>query len=490
MTRHQPANLKFVYLRDPRLQILDQARSDGPWDIIVIGGGASGLATAWDAVSRGYRCALIEKNDFAAATSSRSTKLIHGGVRYLQNGELSLVREALRERSLLLKNAPEFCHPLRFILPTHQPLARYYYRIGMWLYDLMAGDKNTAPAKLLSKSELLRALPAYHCPTPTGGIAYTDAQFDDTALAIAMAQCIHASSNPVLNYTSAERLITENGKVTGIIAKDEETGEQWPMHAKVVINATGIFSNELRNANDSPIHWSIRTSRGAHIVFPGHLLGSNHALIIPKTVDNRILFAIPWKGHTLIGTTDTPTENPELDPQASKEDIGFLIEEAQRAFSLDPQQISSHWAGLRPLVCRNSSKTTAKLSRKHIIEIAPNGLISLLGGKWTTCRSMAEDTIDAAIRSGSLPPFPCRSHSLRLTDHGALPPFPEIHSNTTQAQLADLCQTAYTAAFARTTDDILSRRSRIRMLDRARSDELQPLVDQALQSFGLHSQDD
>ncbi|BDS05718.1 glycerol-3-phosphate dehydrogenase [Oceaniferula spumae] len=462
---------------DPRSPLLDQAQSDGPWDVLVIGGGASGLATAWDAASRGYHTALIEKHDFAEATSSRSTKLIHGGVRYLQKGEISLVREALAERSRLLKNAPEFCHPLRFVLPTDAPLARYYYRFGLWLYDLMAGDQSVQPAELLSSDDVRKTLAGYNATDNRGGVSYTDAQFDDAALAIAMAQCINASSNGLaINHTEATRFITENDQVRGVEARCTESGKSWSMLAKVVINATGIFSDEVRKANSTSIQWKMQTSRGSHIVCPGHLLESDHGLIIPKTSDGRILFAIPWLGHTLIGTTDEPTDQPELDPQPSEAELDFLFKEAGQAFHLDPNTVTSQWAGLRPLVSKAGVSNTAKLSRKHIVEIAPNGLISLLGGKWTTSRAMAEDTIDAAIKQQMLPPKPCRTADLKLTDHGALPPFLQPDKSATPEELAAIARNAIETTYARKPDDVLKRRLRIGMLNDQLAQQWQPHI--------------
>jgi glycerol-3-phosphate dehydrogenase len=471
---------------DPRTKLIDQAQNDGPWDIIVIGGGATGLATAWDAASRGYKVALLEQADFATATSSRSTKLLHGGVRYLQNGEIGLVREALHERTLLLKNAPEFSQALRFILPTHAPLSRYYYRFGMWLYDSLAGKSTMNPAELLSKNELIAQLPHYKKNNPTGGIAYTDAQFDDAALAIAFAQCINSSNNLSVNYVSVEKLNIEHGKVTGVIAKDRETDKSWSMEAKVVINATGIFSDVFRHANDSQITWKIRTSRGSHIVVPGQPLGSSNALIIPKTSDGRVLFAVPWKDHTLIGTTDEPTKTPELHPTPTEQEISFLIQEAQSTFNLDPQSITSSWAGLRPLVSRAAKGSTAALSRKHIIDISDNGLISILGGKWTTCRKMAEDTIDAAILRHRLPRYICKTKDLILTEHGALLPLSPVDT----APKADISQTIIESCFydryARNADDILARRTRTSMLNTQLAKDQGATAERTIQKLRTH----
>lgn len=450
---------------DPRHLLTDKAKNQRDWDIIVIGGGATGLSTAWDAAARGLKVALVEKNDFATASSSRSTKLAHGGVRYLQNGEIGLVREALQERSLLLKNAPEFCQTQRFIMPTHTPLARYYYRCGMWLYDCLAGSTNIPPAQLLNQKELLGQLPHYHKENATGGIAYTDAQFDDSALAIALAQCINASGNLAINYLGANQLLINNGKVSGILATDQESGASWEMRSKVVINATGIFSDLFRKQSESSIAWNIRTSRGSHIVVPGKPLGSDNALIIPSTSDGRVLFAIPWKNHTLIGTTDVPTARPELHPTPSEQEIHFLIKEAQTRFRFYPTDITSSWSGLRPLVSRANKGSTAALSRKHIIDISSNGLISILGGKWTTARKMAEDTIDSAIRTHSLSPKECQTQHLKLSEHGATPPATPLSDAPNQTISPEEIHRYYLDLYARNPDDILARRTRMAMLN-------------------------
>ncbi|MFC4992964.1 glycerol-3-phosphate dehydrogenase/oxidase [Rubritalea tangerina] len=468
-------------LPDPRISLIAQAQNEKLWDIIVIGGGATGLATAWDAASRGYKVALLEANDFANATSSRSTKLIHGGVRYLQKGEIGLVREALEERHLLLNNAAAFARPQRFILPTHSPLAKYYYRFGMWLYDTLAGHQNIHPAQLLSQKALHEALPQYSKPSPTGGVAYSDAQFDDAALAVAFAQCINASGNLAVNYLSVDSLLTQNHKVHGVHVRDTETQQTWKMRSKLVINATGIFSDDFRQSTASSIHWKIQTSRGSHIVVPGNALGSTNALIIPKTTDGRVLFAIPWKAHTLIGTTDVATEAPELHPIPSEQEIAFLVNEAQCAFQLDPSTITSSWAGLRPLVSRAQKSSTAALSRKHIIDISSNGLISILGGKWTTCRKMAEDTIDAAIKSHSLSPKACQTKQRVLTDHGALPPLHKVDDPPIDP--TPHIHEFFHQFYARTPDDILARRTRHAMLDSQTTKALTPSIAATLESL-------
>jgi len=465
---------------DPRTNLLSKAQDSQPWDIIVIGGGATGLATAWDACSRGLRTALIEANDFAEATSSRSTKLIHGGVRYLQKGEVSLVREALQERSLLLHNAPEFCRPIRFALPAHAPLARYYYRFGMLLYDLLAGDQNIQPAELLNSEELADTLPSYHMPKAKGGIAYTDGQFDDAALALATAQCINHSGNLAINHVKCTSLTISNKLISGITVQDKETEQIWEMKTKCVINATGIFADQFRKENNTPIQWKMQTSRGSHIVCPGNLLGSNNALIIPKTQDGRVLFAIPWKNHTIIGTTDEPTDEPILDPQPTQQEIDFITQEAQRAFPLDPSQITATFAGLRPLVSKAGVTNTSKLSRKHIIGTAPNGLISILGGKWTTARRMGQDTIDKAIKLHNLDAQESKTHHLKLTEHGAHAPLTNLDQAPAVEQLDDLIRKSHENLYARTPEDILSRRLRTSFLNQQQSQDWYPKIQNSL----------
>ena len=469
---------------DPRPSLIDNAKSEDQWDIIVVGGGATGLATAWDAASRGYRVALLEGSDFASSTSSKSTKLVHGGVRYLQKGDIGLVREALHERFLLLQNAPEFCREQRFILPTHAPLARYYYRLGMTIYDRLAGKNNLKKSCLLSRSDLTKELPNYHKNLPSGGIAYSDGQFDDAALCLAFAQCINACQNGLaVNYLRAHSLVRKNGKVCAVIARDQETGDEWEMKCKVVINATGVFSDLYRSSNQSKITYSVSPSRGSHIVVPGNVMGSNNALIVPKTSDGRVLFAIPWKQHTLIGTTDIPAKHPTHSPTPSQQEIDFLVNEAAQHFPISRADITSTWAGLRPLVSRNKSNATASLSRKHLIDISPDGLISILGGKWTTCRSMAEDTINAAIRTHNLTPVDCKTRNLKLCEHGATPPVDSINS-APSAQLSE--QTVSHCVhqlYARNTEDILARRTRVSMLDSKLAEAQSVLLKKALPKY-------
>jgi glycerol-3-phosphate dehydrogenase len=465
-------------MSEKRQSLLEEA-AEGSWDVLVIGGGASGLAAAWDAVSRGLRVIVIDRGDFSKATSSRSTKLVHGGVRYLQNGELDLVREALTERRLLLRNAAEFTRPLRFVLPVTTPLAKYYYRFGMLLYDILAGASGIDRAKLLSPEETRERLPGIALEPLKGGVAYSDAQFDDSALAVAMAQAIRHCGGLALNYVNVVKLLEEGGKLSGASVKDMETGAEWDIRAKVVINATGIFSDELREKNRIERQWSIRTSRGSHIVCRREVMPGDHALIIPKTQDGRVLFAIPWKRHVVIGTTDVPTNGPVDDPSPTSEEIGFILAEAGRALGVKASDITSQWAGLRPLVGRRNAGSTASLSRKHIIEVSSTGLISVLGGKWTTCRKMGQDAIDAAISHHGLKAGKSTTADRILTEHGARIPTLDLleeSADFSDAELENRVIEATRFGFARTIEDVLARRMRLLFLDAAHAIRLAPRV--------------
>lgn len=467
-------------MSETRASILKQAaNSTMTWDVLVIGGGASGLATAWDAVSRGLRVAVIERGDFSNATSSRSTKLLHGGVRYLQKGEFDLVKEALTERERLLRNASEFARPLRFVLPVTTPLARYYYRFGLFLYDILAGGSETSRAEMLLAGETRERLPGIALESLKGGVAYSDAQFDDAALAVAMAQAVRHCGGLALNYVTITQLLENGGKISGIAVKETGSGAEWEMRAKVVINATGIFSDELRSENNIERQWNVRTSRGSHLVCRREVLPGDHALIIPKTQDGRVLFAIPWKQHVVIGTTDVPTEGPVSDPSPTAEEVGFILEEAGRALGVTAKDVTSQWAGLRPLVGRAHAKSTATLSRKHVIEISPKGLISLLGGKWTTCRKMGEDAIDAAVRHHGLNVGRSSTATRPLTDYGARTPNYDIleeSAEPTMAELEDRVAEACRFGYALTLEDVLSRRMRLLQLDATRAMKIAPQV--------------
>ncbi len=421
--------------RDQSLQRL--ADGSAEWDVLVIGGGATGLGTAVDAAARGYRTALLEQADFAKATSSRSTKLIHGGFRYLRQGNVSLVRESLRERGLLLRNAPHLVHAISFVVPTHGMWEKFFYGAGLKIYDMLAGRLGLGKTRLLSRDETLRHLttPAPH--RLTGGIQYFDAQFDDSRLAICLAQTLHDLGGVAVNYCGVAALLKSNGRVCGAVARDMESGRELTLRARVVINATGVFTDAVRRLDEPAARPMIIASQGAHIILDRSFLPGDSALMVPKMDDGRVLFAIPWHDHVVIGTTDTPREETPLEPRPLADEISFLLEHAGRYLTRTPGEadILSAFAGLRPLIGAGASEKTSRISREHSLLVSPSGLVTIAGGKWTTYRAMAEQTVDRAEAVGGWPHRASRTHALRL--HGAADPepagTPALHAATDTA---------------------------------------------------------
>ncbi len=374
------------------------------WDFIVIGGGATGVGVAVDAAARGYKTLLLEQHDFGKATSSRSTKLIHGGVRYLQQGNISLVLEALHERAILRNNAPHLVHDLPFIVPNYDWWEGPFYGIGLRVYDMLAGRHGFGPSINLSPEETIERIPKIETESLRGGVQYHDGQFDDSRLVINLAQTAVDEGATVLNYMEVTSLEKEGSLISGVHAKDILKGEEFSLQARCVINATGIFTDQIRKMDDASCKPVMKTSRGVHIVLDESFLGGNTAIMVPHTDDGRVMFAIPWLGRTLIGTTDTEVETPELEPAASKEEISFILSHAAKYLTHDPEpdDIKSVFAGLRPLVSQGTDENTAAISREHQILISPAGLVSITGGKWTTYRLMAKETIDKAIAIAKL----------------------------------------------------------------------------------------
>jgi glycerol-3-phosphate dehydrogenase len=395
-------------------------RLDDTFDVLVIGGGATGVGAALDAVSRGYKTALVEASDFAKATSSRSTKLIHGGVRYLQNGELGLVRESLHERANLLRNASHLVTELGFLCPAYRCYEGPLFFAGFTAYDMLAGFSNFPRSRPIGRAEALRRSPDLKAAGLYGGIRYFDGQFDDARLALAIARTAADRGATVLNYVRALRFLYENGRARGAVVRDEETGNEIETRAKVVVNATGIFVDELRSLDEPGVSPLLSHSRGSHVVFPAHAYRGNDALLVPKTDDGRVLFVIPWQGSIVIGTTDVPVDGTELDVKPTNEEIEFIIGQANKYLKtpVARKDALATYAGLRPLVSGKAS-STAKLSREHLVDISPTGLVTVTGGKWTTYRKMAEDTIDVAAREGKLALSP--SPTARLGLHGNPP---------------------------------------------------------------------
>jgi glycerol-3-phosphate dehydrogenase len=392
------------------------------WDMIVVGGGATGVGVAIDAAARGYDVLLLEQHDFGKGTSSRSTKLVHGGVRYLEQGNISLVMEALRERGLLLGNAPHLVHDRAFVVPNYDWWEAPFYGLGLKVYNLLAGKYGFGASRILSKEETLERLPTIKTEGLRGGVIYFDGQFDDARLLINMAATACEMGATLLNYVGVTGLTKDaDGFIDGVIARDTESGEEFRAQAEVVINATGPFTDGLRRQADASIAPMIAPSQGVHLVFDRSFLPGESAIMVPHTSDGRVMFAIPWHGHTLIGTTDTPVDGASLEPVALEQEIEFILSTAALYLARTPTRadILSVFAGIRPLVKSAAGGGTAALSRDHTIHIEKSGLLTICGGKWTTYRHMAEDCVNQAAMLARLPERACVTEHLRL--HGFHP---------------------------------------------------------------------
>ncbi len=389
------------------------------WDIIVVGGGATGVGVAIDAAARGYDVLLLEQSDFGKGTSSRSTKLAHGGVRYLEQGNIGLVMEALKERGLLLQNAPHLVHDLAFVVPNYDWWEAPFYGLGLKLYQLLAGKYGFGASRILSREETLEHLPTLKTEGLRGGAVYYDGQFDDARLLIHMVATAFEQGATLLNYVEVTGLTKDTqGFVNGVRARDVETGNEFSASAKVVVNATGAFSDLLRQKAEPDAAPMIVPSQGIHLVFDSSFLQGESAIMVPHTSDGRVLFAIPWHGHTLVGTTDTPIPAPMLEPIALGQEIEFILATAGQYLARAPthDDVLSVFAGIRPLVRATGVASTAALSRDHVIHIDRSGLVTICGGKWTTYRRMAEDCVDQAATLAQLPEKPCVTHHLHI--HG------------------------------------------------------------------------
>ena len=477
-----------------REDILSVVRSPIQWDVIIIGGGATGLGSAVEAASRGYKTLLLEKYDFAKGTSSRSTKLVHGGVRYLAQGDIGLVREALHERGLLRQNAPHLVKDLSFVVPGYAWWDQLYYGTGLKLYDLLSGNLSLGHSRFLSEQAILNSAPTLNQTGLRGGILYHDGQFDDARLAIALMRTLIDQGGTALNYAPVVDLIKENGTTSGVKVQDIETEEVFDIKGKIVINATGIFVDAIRKMDEPAAKEILAPSQGVHIVVDKTFLPGESAVMIPKTEDGRVLFAVPWHNRILLGTTDTPVEQPAYEPRPLEEEIAFILRTAADYFSPAPtrEDVLSVFVGMRPLVQEEDADSTAEISREHAIRTSASGLLTITGGKWTTYRKMGEDAINAVVKRTDLLKRPSVTEQLKI--HGwidraiatDIDTYGSDRPAVEQLAGADILlsdRLPYTEAevrwaarqeMARTVEDVLARRTRALLLDAAASIEIAP----------------
>lgn len=461
------------------------------FDLLVIGGGATGLGAALDAAARGHRVALVEQSDFAKGTSSRSTKLVHGGVRYLKQGNVKLVREALRERGLLARNAPHLVRDLAFVIPAYSRFDRLFYGAGLKLYDALAGELSLGRSLVLDRDETLARLPTAEPAGLVGGVLYHDGQFDDARLAVDLARAAAAHGATLVNHCRCAALLKDaSGRVAGARVVDAETGRETEIRARAVVNATGVFVDELRRLDEPAARDLVAVSQGVHLVLPRKFLPGDAALMVPKTADGRVLFALPWHDRVVVGTTDTPRPRAELEPRALRAERDFILEHARKYLALDPSEsdVLSVFAGLRPLVNSRAGANTARLSREHAILVAPSGLLTITGGKWTTYRRMARDVVDQAEQAAGLARRECVTARLPIAAPDAagldalLAARPELGAKIHPAlpcRRGDIVwQTRH--EMARSVEDLLARRTRCLLLDARASIEAAPTVAEQL----------
>lgn len=509
----KPMTLEFPALPTQRADLIQRLKASQTYDIAIIGGGATGLGVALDAAARGFSVVLVDSHDFAKGTSSRATKLVHGGVRYLAQGNISLVREALHERTRLLANAPHLAQPLPFVMPSYKFWEAPFYGVGLKMYDALAGKAGLGATEFLSRAETLRDLPTVQTKGLKGGVKYWDGQFDDARLALALARSAARAGALLVNYCAATGLIHEAGKVVGLQLSDEESGQTLTVRAKCIVNATGVWVDRLRELDGQAIGREARPmvapSQGVHIVVDRSFLPTDHALLVPKTADGRVLFAVPWLGKTILGTTDTPRNDLAREPMAFREELDFILGEAGRYLSKapTPADIRSIWVGLRPLVKppENDGDRTQALSREHTVLVSKSGLVTVTGGKWTTYRAMAEDVLDNCFAGGLLPQRPggvtddlllvgAQPSAHRISDAPGLHLYGseaagvlalpgsgvELGGGLTEAMVRFAARYEY----ARTVEDVLARRSRLLFLDAALAKSLAVAVAGLLEQEG------
>jgi len=486
-----------------RDRLLERARTrTEPWDVLVVGGGATGVGTALDAAARGHDVLLLEQSDFGKGTSSRSTKLVHGGVRYLQQGNVPLVREALEERGILRTNAPHLVHDLPFVVPNYRWWEAPFYGIGMRVYDVLAGKYGFGQSRNLSLEETVERIPNIATEGLRGGVIYHDGQFDDARLLVALVRTAHEQGAVLLNHCAVTGLRKgADGFLNGVQARDAEGGDSFTVAGRVVVNATGAFTDGVRRMDDPGATSIVRPSQGVHVVLDRSFLAGDAAIMVPHTDDGRVLFAIPWLDRVLVGTTDTPLEEVSLEPRPLAEEVDFLLEHARRYMERDPHRddVLSVFAGIRPLVASGEGGDTADISREHALRVSDSGLLTVAGGKWTTYRKMAEDTVDLAQTLGDLDARACVTQDLdiqgrhahadtfgRLAPYGSDAPRVEelmaerpgwdqpVHDalDLTPGEIAWFAR----HELARTVDDVLARRHRALLLNARAAREAAPAV--------------
>lgn len=493
------AEMELDFLNRTSDRIATLSNTEIPWDLLVIGGGSTGLGVALDAVSRGYRTLLVEQSDFAKGTSSRSTKLVHGGVRYLAQGNIKLVREASVERGILHRNAPHLVKNQTFIIPVYNIWDRVKYTIGLKLYDWISGRLSLGSSYFISRKKTLESLPGIQSRNLVGGVLYHDGQFDDSRLAINLAQTIIEKGGHALNYIRVKDLIKDNtGRVSGATLEDVETNQSFRVKAKAVINATGVFVDDILEMDNPGSPKTICVSQGIHLVVDRKFFPSEHALMIPETSDGRVLFAVPWHNKVVLGTTDTPVENAELEPKALDKEIEFILRTASGYLTAPPSRtdVQSVFAGLRPLAApQKDQQKTREISRSHKIIVSPSSLFTILGGKWTTYRKMGEDMVDRVekelhwqSRKSRTAALPVHGYKTDIdqtdplyfygADRDALLRVKESDSMISEllSVTGNQVRFAIRHEMARTVEDFLARRTRCLFLDARESIRIAPLV--------------
>ena len=504
-----------------RSEILARLGQGQIFDLAVVGGGATGLGIALDAAQRGLRVVLVESHDFAKGTSSRSTKLVHGGVRYLAQGNVSLVREALHERRNLLHRAPNLAQALDFVVPAYRWWEKPFYGLGLKAYDQLAGSAGLGKTEWLTRAQALDLVPAAQALGLRGAVRYWDGQFDDARLAIAMARTAAQQGALLVNYCRAERLLYEGTKVAGLVCVDTRTGQPYRLRSRCVVNATGVWVDALRQIDaqhDGPVAYKplVSPSQGVHLVVDASFLGGNTALMVPKTSDGRILFAVPWLGKVILGTTDTPRQDLPREPRALKQEVDFILREAGHYLRRAPARadVRSMWTGLRPLVSHQAAQDTKTLSREHTVAVSRSGLVTVTGGKWTTYRVMAQDVLLACQQAHLLDPLPaCQTQDVRMVgaqtdpttaalegwslrdpagmhsygdEQAAVAAMPGAQRWISPGLSEAMVRFAVRCEYALTVEDVLARRSRLLFLDAREAARAAPEVAELLRQEHGH----